>query len=368
VSHMPRVARLAARVSEARRPKRLRAAPRPAGSPLEQRASAQRVSSEPAADVALARAHPGPPAPALPISDEAVRWLTRGAVPAHLVPLLGDPEFPAADTQATQAPTLPAAAAPPTEPMLAPARELAISPDAAGREALGEHIEQDKGPGRVLTRVIEGARDPEPPARPRARREPEDDRAIGPRGQSAWESPLTTIEEISRPAHDGQPLLRLARAPARSPVAPRTDAVAAPAATAAAELTPTAELATVGADRARELARQTSAELSSDGPGRSTVTFPAGASLGSSIVGASADGRAASASRNARPTSEHADASPTSESRDVGCPTETPLAGAVGERIGDLDLDAIYDGFLYRLRRDLLHDRERLGDLLGPIR
>jgi hypothetical protein len=365
MSHVPRVARLAARVSEARRPKRLRAAPRLAGSPLERPVSAQSVGSEPAADVTLARAHAGPPAPTLPISDEAVRWLTRGAVPARLVPLLGDPEFPAADTQATRAPAL---AAPPTEPMLAPAREPAISPDAAGREALGEHIEQDKGPGRVLTRVIEGARDPAPPARPRARREPEDDRAIGLRGQSAWEPPLTTIEEISRPAQDGQPLLRLARAPARSPVAPRTDAVAAPAATAAAELTPAAELATVGADRARELARQTGAELSSDGPGRSTVTFPAGASLGSSIAGASADGRAVSASRNARPASEGAGASPTSESRDVGCPTETPLAGAVGERIGDLDLDAIYDGFLYRLRRDLLHDRERLGDLLGPIR
>jgi hypothetical protein len=382
VSYMPRVMRLAARVSEARRPKRLRAAPQAPDSPVERRVSAQSVSSEPIAGVTLADAHAWPPAPTLPISDEAVRWLTQGAVPARLVPLLGDPAFPVDDTEATHTPVLPATA----EPVLAPTREPSIPPAAAEHEAPRQDVGHDSGPGHVLARVVEGARDPAPPAGSRAGQGPEeDDHAIGSRGQSAWARPLTTIEEISRPARDGQPLLRLARAPARSPAVPTADVVAAPATTvAAAELAPDAAaapapdaaaatpdaavLATVSVDRALELARQTGAELSSDGPGRSTVTFPAGDSLGGSIAGAAGGGSATSRSRDAQLAPESANASPARESRDVTCSAETPLASSVRERLGDLDLDAIYDGFLYRLRRDLLHDRERLGDLLGPIR
>jgi hypothetical protein len=34
----------------------------------------------------------------------------------------------------------------------------------------------------------------------------------------------------------------------------------------------------------------------------------------------------------------------------------------------DAELDDLYEALLQRLRRDLIHDRERLGDLLGPLR
>ncbi|MGA8355051.1 MAG: hypothetical protein WB698_12885, partial [Solirubrobacteraceae bacterium] len=34
----------------------------------------------------------------------------------------------------------------------------------------------------------------------------------------------------------------------------------------------------------------------------------------------------------------------------------------------DAELDELYEALLQRLRRDLIHDRERLGDLLGPLR
>jgi hypothetical protein len=49
-------------------------------------------------------------------------------------------------------------------------------------------------------------------------------------------------------------------------------------------------------------------------------------------------------------------------------PQQALPADGAHERPADLDVDEIYDEFLQRLRRDLLHDRERLGDLLGPIR
>jgi hypothetical protein len=302
VSQLPRVARLAARVSQARRPKRSRTGPGASSREIDQPvfAPAQRLqlvqgaqsarsaqpaqTLEPALSAGLARADAHPPAPELPISEEAVRWLTQGAVPAGLVPLLGDPAFPDA--------------------------EVGSAPEPDQRQG----VEPAAAPALVISRVTEGAREQAPAMRPQSAPAFEaDDDAFAYQGApdsarpSAWEGPLTTVQEFAPSARDGQPLLRLARQPQRS----------------------------ASTDSARELAHMAGAQETSDGAGRSTVTFS-----------------------DARPVA----------SADAGCPAETPLAGAVRQRLGDLDLDEIYDGLLQRLRRDLLHDRERLGDLLGPIR
>lgn len=79
-----------------------------------------------------------------------------------------------------------------------------------------------------------------------------------------------------------------------------------------------------GLDRARQLAALAGGELSASGA-LSTVTFP-----------------------SARSTDE---ASPVAE----------PAGGAMSQR----DMDELYELFLRRLRRDLLHDRERAGDVPG---
>jgi hypothetical protein len=46
-------------------------------------------------------------------------------------------------------------------------------------------------------------------------------------------------------------------------------------------------------------------------------------------------------------------------------PAQQPAAGGGGG--GGGDIDEIYDQVMQRLRRDLLADRERMGDLLGDL-
>jgi hypothetical protein len=264
VSGSRRILRLAARVAEARRPKRLGAATRLAPLPPAAPSPAEAATVAPAASGVAGPA----PERALPLSGEAARWLTHGEIPTDLVPLAGDPALPVAQPQ---------------RPTPAP----------AGADGAG--------PGRVLSSVVEGVRDaPAASAAPPAR-------------------PSTTIEELpGPPRHDGPPLMRLARVP--QPQAPQPQAPP---------------------DRAQELARASGGAVSDDGAGMSTVTFPAAAAAATP-----------SAPATAPPV------------RGPG-PSEPPAAP---RGVADLDLDELYEEFLRRLRRDLLHDRERLGDLLGPLR
>jgi hypothetical protein len=363
VSHLPRVARLAARVSQARRPKRSRTDP---GASWDQSAEwqaprAERLQLVPDAPPAVSDV---PSAPALPLSEEAVRWLTQGAVPASLVPLLGDPEFPDAETRSTPAPEEPPAPRAESESS-APADQATVTALARSSEAPRHGFEPGAAPARVITRVTEGTREQALRTGPHSGPPFEEEHDAPSAGLSAREGPLTTIHELAPSARDGQPLLRLARQPQRSTTA-LAPAAAAPASAfdAPVTITPVSAAAhrqdtgpAASTDRAVELARMPGAELTSDGAGRSTVAFSA-AGGGNATPAPSDAGAAAGSGCSPRPAA----------SRDAGCPAETPLAGTAAQRIGELDLDAIYEGFIQRLRRDLLHDRERLGDLLGPIR
>jgi hypothetical protein len=290
VSYADRLARLAARVAEARRPKRLGAATRLARQPNACEPGEQELQSAPATGTPVLQwSGDQAPASSLPLSDEASRWLTRGEVPADLVPLLGDP-------------TLPAEPPVPADP--SPAEGASSGP--------------------VLARIIEGS--PTSHSVPR-----------GAGAQAAPESPtrrpggLSSIEELPGAHRDGPPMLRLARSPAQTPPPDRvlgTD--------------PAPALATAGsAIPVQELARRSGGTLSEDGTGQSTLTFQP-------------------------PTSTTAEQP--AETPDAGLPSQTPLAPALREQLGDIDIDELYESFLQRLRRDLIHDRERLGDLLGPLR
>ncbi len=290
MSYTDRLARLAARVAEARRPKRLGAVTRLARQPDACEPSEQELQSSPATSTPVLQwSGDQAPASSLPLSDEASRWLTRGEVPADLVPLLGDP-------------TLPVEPPAPADP-----------PPAEGASS-----------GPVLARIIEGS--------PTSHSVP--GRAGG---QAAPESPtrrpggLSSIEELPGAHREGPPMLRLARSPAQTPPPDRvlgTD--------------PAPALATAGsAIPVQELARRSGGTLSEDGTGQSTLTFQPPAS---------------------------ATAEQPTETPDAGLPSQTPLAPALREQLGDIDIDELYESFLQRLRRDLIHDRERLGDLLGPLR
>jgi hypothetical protein len=49
----------------------------------------------------------------------------------------------------------------------------------------------------------------------------------------------------------------------------------------------------------------------------------------------------------------------------ISIPSPTPPAPAAEPR--DIDLDEVYEHVAARLRRELLHDRERIGDLVGNL-
>jgi hypothetical protein len=112
------------------------------------------------------------------------------------------------------------------------------------------------------------------------------------------------------------------------------------------------------ADNPLLLARLTGGALSRDGGGTSTVTFQPPANGAPPASGA--------APANGAPPPNGAP--PADGATDTSCAPATPVAESARQGAEDLDLDAIYDGFVQRLRRELIHDRERLGDLLGPMR
>jgi hypothetical protein len=229
------------------------------------------------------------PAPSLPLSDQASRWLTRGEVPADLVPLLGDPTLPA---------------------------EQPVSADPQPTNGTSS--------GPILARITEGA--PVSYSTP-----PGDGGQAAAEGTTRRPGGLASIEELPGAHREGPPMLRLARSPAQTP--PPIQALG-------ADPTP-APAAASSAIPAQELARRSGGELSNDGTGQSIVTFQPPAS----------------------PAAEQP-----AEASETGLASQTPVAPALRKQLGDIDIDELYESFLQRLRRDLLHDRERLGDLLGPLR
>lgn len=120
-----------------------------------------------------------------------------------------------------------------------------------------------------------------------------------------------TIDESTGLARDRQQLLRLARTPSR----------------------------------AATLASLTGGELTDDGSGTSTVTFALGEGEGSS-------GRTSETKARTAPAA----------------PTPPAAAPTTGQASTHGNLDDAYEGFVRRLRRELLRDREWIGDLLGPLR
>ena len=190
--------------------------------------------------------------------------------------------------------------------------------------------------GPVLARIIEGS-PTSYAAPPGVGGQAAGDPTRPPAGLASIEDPtrppagLASIEELPGAHREGPPMLRLARSPAQAPT-PRK----------ALGTDSTRALASTGsAIPARDLARRSGGTLSDDGTGQSTVDF--------------------------KPPASTAAEQPT-EPPDVGLPSQTPLAPALREQLGDIDIDELYESFLQRLRRDLIHDRERLGDLLGPLR
>jgi hypothetical protein len=89
---------------------------------------------------------------------------------------------------------------------------------------------------------------------------------------------------------------------------------------------------------ARRLAVLSGGRLEDDGMGATTVNFQA---QGPAAVAATAPQTA---------------------------PAPVPVESEPEDVLRRDELEQVYEGFLRRLRREFLHDRERLGDLLGPLR
>jgi hypothetical protein len=345
VSYAERIARLAARVTEARRPKHLHAATRLAQPAKTSETIVPAPAAMPVWTPTPERRPAHPPASSLPVSGEAARWLTRGEVPADLIPLLGDPLRPATAPGSQQ----PQSASPD------PSRG---HPEHSSRGPQHGLQRDGASTGQVVARIVEGAHLPSAASSSRVS---EEERALEPELPTAWPDPSTgqpgirtgppqpsaTVEELPGTRRESPPLLRLARTPP-GPQAPALDPIPGlPAAPAPA--TP--------AISAQELARLSGGELRDDGVGQSTVTFAPSGSPGGPPAKAPDAGLPAKAP----------DAGPPAKASDAELASETPSTPALRAQLGDLDLDELYEGFLQRLRRELLHDRERLGDLLGPL-
>ena len=339
MSYVKRIARIAARVAEARRPKNV-------GAGIRLVQPARPAETIAAATPPMPTVTPSPepqqahtPATSLPMSGEAARWLIAGEVPPDLIPVLGDPIPPTSEHPQQQ----------PTPP---PSYERSRAD--AQQSWQGQHASRE----RVVARIVEGAQMPSAAPGERASRETHAD-AVAELGVRP--RPSAIVEELPGSRREPPPpLLRLARSPLPAP-APALDALPSrpapptslmPAASphkpaAPAPLTPVVSAHPPAAPAAppaqvvsaQELARLSGGELSEDGTGQSTVSFA------SSGAAAAVPARAA----------------------DADLASETPTAPGLRAQLGDLDVDELYEGFLQRLRRDLLHDRERLGDLLGPL-
>ena len=293
--------------SEARRPALGPGARVEAGPPTAERVRGFSTPAVPGR--ALARS-PGPagagmePAPA---ASEPSRVEPRGG---HAVPA-------AEENERDQKPVASAMRPVPAPPEPAPVPGRSVSGPAVSRAEPGHVVSRaEPGPAGSLGRQ---AGSPEAAGR----------QAASPPRLVLARTPSPAGAATSQAALGRPAVALLARSSlATAPVPPEEDSAAASAMPAAA-----------GA-AALHLARLTGAELSRDEAGRDTVTFPPAAPPAEPPTRAPATDRA----------------------------SETPVAGAAREEAGDLDLDAIYDGVVQRLRRDLRHDRERLGDLLGPMR
>lgn len=257
MTHHVRIARLATRVAQARRPKRLGASTRLAMQQPAAEPEPELAGDLPKVTLASGLQQAQEPALSLPVSEEATRWLTQGEMPTDLVPLLGDPALPSSK--------------PPTTAEQRPVQ----------RAPLMSEPEPGSNAGHVVASIIEGA-------------------------------PPPVSEHPAQALGEGAPLMRLARAPV-----------------------------------AKALAQASGGDLSDDGMGTSTVTFQPAPSP-------------------AAPGASHP-AAPPSRPPSAGLASATPIASSLREQLGDVDVDELYEGFLNRLRRELLHDRERLGDLLGPL-
>ena len=294
MSYAARIRRLAARVTESRRPKRLGPATRLARDSTFQPAADEPSALPPVTPVAISQQSP----PSLPLSEQAARWLTHGETPADLIPMLGDPTLP------------------PGRPAGDPEQG---SPQVAGnRQVLARIIEG----GQVASAAAEQSPlDPESPAsRPET---------LPAAPESFAGRPETAIQELPG-VHQTPPMLRLARAPQQP-------------------------------SSARDLALLSGSDLSEDGPERSTVLFRSPAA----DTRPPAPGPANPPAGAAKSPPAGAAAGP--PAKQAVSPCDAGAESGAAQR-SDAELDELYEALLQRLRRDLIHDRERLGDLLGPLR
>jgi hypothetical protein len=137
-------------------------------------------------------------------------------------------------------------------------------------------------------------------------------------------------------------------ASARPPVALRA-AAPPPLATAAHTHAPAPVAPAAPGDRARRIAELTGGTYSDDGLA-ATVGFPGAPAAAGRTLARSVNGAASPAPPAA--------AAPSS--------TSGPAADATAPD-GGVDVDELYEQLAARLRRELLHDRERVGDLLGDL-
>jgi len=116
---------------------------------------------------------------------------------------------------------------------------------------------------------------------------------------------------------------------------------------------------------AARLAEATGASVSHDADsGAETVTFPrpSGAAFAPAVALMRApddSGTGGADNQGGEPAPAAAPAAPPSQP----APAPAPSSGGGGGG----DIDEIYDQVMQRLRRDLLADRERMGDLLGDL-
>jgi hypothetical protein len=161
-----------------------------------------------------------------------------------------------------------------------------------------------------------------------------------------------------RRAPAGKPGVR----PAAKPAVRRASPAAKPAAHRAPAAGQTRNGLTAG--RGRRLAELFGGTLADDGSA-ATVTFPGAASAAN---GAAANGIAASGATSSAvaPTPPTAPVLARSALAGASPPLSTAPRHAQPGNTG-LDLDEVYEHVAARLRRELMNDRERVGDLLGDL-
>jgi hypothetical protein len=241
----------------------------------------------------------------------------------------------------------------------------ATSPTAARPAPASPALVQRAAVATALSRPAATA----PPPRPAA--------ASAARLTTAGEATTTALRAPAVPPARTSTAAAVARIPTRpalrlvtptTPAAPAAPTLARAAATAAAP----AHAALLGRrtapTSAARLAEATGARVSyDDATGVETVSFPqpAGAAFAPAVAlmragEDSTDG--GTGSPGAEPTPSAAPAAAPAAPQ----PAPAPQAPAGGGGGGG-DIDEIYDQVMQRLRRDLLADRERMGDLLGDL-